>query len=279
MEPTSKPYAALAILVPTLVIVFGLIRGWSWFSLLFSAIILFSCFPIVCAGLCMWLHGSGYRFLNVGVDWKSMDEKKRREVASRWGLWMAIGTVILIWGTAFLMLNLVIGIILMAAGTILMVLPFAKGAAKGSPVPNWSRGKRIVVVAAFTLLTAVPFAFVMDGGAGSMSNSVDISLGDDSFTVKAPFFDHSFSYDEIDDCQYFEDFQKGRRVMGYSDGTISSGRYDNDLFGRYELASYTKIKPCIAISVGGEIYAFNQSSKDLTESLYQSLLDKILKLS
>ena len=108
-----------------------------------------------------------------------------------------------------------------------------------------------------------------------MNGSVDVSVGEDSFSVKAPFFDRSFSYDEIGGCEYFEDFPKGKRIMGYSDGTLSSGRYSNSIFGSYELASYSKVRPCIAVSVGGEMYAFNQSSDTLTESLYETLKEKI----
>ncbi len=275
MEPASKPYAVLAVLVPIAVLAFGLLRGWSWFSLLFSALILVCCFPLLCAMLCMWLHGSGYRFLNVGIDWRSMDDKKSREVASRWGLWLSIGTAVLLLGMALITTNLIIGLVLTVASVGLMLLPFAKGATKGSRLPAWPRSKRIAAVAVFTLLTIVPFAFVMDGGAGSMSNSVEVSMDEEGFTVKAPFFDHRFSYDEVDDCQYFEDFPKGKRVMGYYDGTISSGKYENDLFGRYELASYSKIRPCIAISIGGEMYAFNQNSDGSTELLYESLKERL----
>ena len=79
----------------------------------------------------------------------------------------------------------------------------------------------------------------------------------------------------MDDCQYFEDFPKGKRIMGYQDTNVSSGRYNNSLFGDYELASYSKVRPCIAISVGGEMYAFNQNSDDLTWALYQSLKERI----
>ncbi len=274
MEPTSKPYAVLAVAVPAAATIIALALGWSLFQVFFVAIVMFCCIPIICMGLCQWMHGNGYRFLNVGVDWSSKKEKESREIASRWGKWIVIGTIVLSLACAFITYNLILGLVLLGVSIVLMLAPMFTGMNKGSPLPSWSKGTRIAVVAVALILAVVPFMYIVGGGIGT-TNSVDVSLDDDSFTVKAPMFDHTFSYSEVDDCQFMYDFDKGKRVMGFYSETISSGRYNNDLFGNYQLAAYTEVTPCIAFSVDGEMYAFNQSTVDLTMETFEALIEKL----
>ncbi len=274
MEPTSKPYAALSVAVPAAATLAAWALGWSPFLIVFTAIILFCCVPIVCMGLCQWLHGNGYRFLNVGVDWRSKSDKESREIASRWGKWIAIGSIVLVWACAMIMYNVVLGLVLIAASIVLMVAPIFKGISKGSPLPSWSKGTRVAVVAVSLVLAVVPFMYIAGGSLGT-SDSVDVSLGEDSFKISAPFFSHTFSYDDVDDCQYINDFDKGKRIMGFHSGTISSGHYRNSMFGDYELAAYSEVRPCIAFSVDGEMYAFNQSSDEKTMEMFEDLVKRI----
>ncbi len=274
MESSSKPYAVLAVAVPAAVTLAAFLMGWSTFQVMYVAIIAFCCIPIICMGLCQWIHGNGYRFLNVGVDWSSKKDKESREIASRWGKWIAIGTIVLMWACALIISNLVLGLVLMGLGVVMMIAPIFKGLGKGSPLPSWSKGARVAVVAVSLMLAAVPFLYMAGGGLGS-SESVDVSLGEDRFTIRAPFFDHSFSYDEVDDCQFMMDFDKGQRMMGYHSGTISSGHYKNGIFGEYELAAYSQVVPCIVFSVDGQMYAFNQSSVDLTMEMFEKLVGKL----
>ena len=274
MEPSSKPYAVLAVAVPAAATIIAWALGWSMFQIFFVAIVMFCCIPIVCMGLCQWMHGNGYRFLNLGVDWSTKKDKESREIASRWGKWIVIGTIVLALACAFITYNLIVGLLLMGLSIVLMVAPIFKGLSKGSPLPSWSKGTRIAVVAVALVLAVVPFMYIVGGGMGT-TESVDVSVGDDSFTVKAPFFDHTFSYDEVDDCQFMYPFDKGKRVMGYHSGTISSGHYNNSLFGDYELAAYTQVEACIVVSVDGEIYAFNQDTDELTMDVYDELIKKL----
>ncbi len=272
MDKTAEAYVALAIAVPSILTVWCFVSGYSQASLFMAAISLFCCYPTMCCGLYMWLHGGWYKYLNIGVDWSRMTDEESRSVASGYGPWLAASMALLLFSISILLSSMVLGFVLMAVSIAMVFIPVVRKPRRKERLPLMTPSKRVLTVVLVSVIALVPSMY-MFGHEGT--GSVDISMGEEGITVKAPMFNHYFPYDEIDDCEYFDDFPKGMRVMGYADGYIASGTFKNDLFGRYQLASYAKVDPCIAISYGGEMYAFNQSSAEGTATLYESLSSRL----
>ena len=268
MDRIARLYAAAAAAVTAAAVAFC----WLTDGLeIYSAIVLVCLCPLVIYSIMMWLHGTGYKSIN-GLDWRSMTEQNAKEVASKFGFWMLVSMAILLYSTSVLMHNLALGLILMGVGIAVIFIPLASGFKKGKPVPSGTPSKKAAIAVLAAAIAIVPPVYILSLGD---SASVDIAFGDDGFSVRAPMFDHTFEYDEIDGCSYYEDFDKGVRKMGYGTSEICSGHFKNDLFGDYELASYTKVRPCIAISVGGEMYAFNQDSAGSTLDAFEILKQKL----
>ena len=272
MDKTAKIYLALAMLVPSILTVYIMAAGCSLASLILATVSLFCCYPMICYGLYMWLHGGGYRFLNIGVDWSRMTDGEARSTASGFGIWITASMVLLLFSLSILMHHMVPGFILMAISVAFVFVPLARKPEKKRSLPLMTPSKRALTVILVSAIALIPSMYMFESeGTGS----VEITMDDEGISVKAPMFDHRFLYEDIDGCEYYEDFPKGSRVMGYADGTIASGTFKNDMFGRYQLASYVKISPCIAISCDGEMYAFNQSSAGETLALYEVLSSRL----
>lgn len=213
----------------------------------------------------MWING-----------FDSLPLERRRAVARFFGVSMAAGSIVMS-GSIAVMMNgaLVAGILIFVASMIIFFYPMRYLASKRPRVPEVSipRKYQIPSLIAVSVLTviAIPLAGCISGDSGE----VRISFGAESVAVDAPMFDYDFAYSDIEGIVYFEDFEKGRRVVGYADGRIASGTFKNSDLGRYELASYVKVDPCIVISYMGEQYAFNQSDEASTRAVYDTLLSHI----
>ncbi len=213
----------------------------------------------------MWING-----------FDSLPLERRRAVARFFGVSMAAGSIVMS-GSIAVMMNgaLVAGILIFVASMIIFFYPMRYLASKRPRVPEVSipRKYQIPFLIAVSVLTviAIPLAGCISGDSGE----VRISFGAESVAVDAPMFDYDFAYSDIEGIVYFEDFEKGRRVVGYADGRIASGTFKNSDLGRYELASYVKVDPCIVISYMGEQYAFNQSDEASTRAVYDTLLSHI----
>ena len=269
-----KPYLTVSLIAPAIAMVFVIMMNDSLLGYIYPAVTLFVCFPIIMMSVFYWITGRGKRFVN-GIDWSKYTEEEAKGAISFIGFWMLISMTVMIYGMSLMFFKLWIGISLLVAAIVIMVIIFIITFTKKieRPLPTMDSIKAFSIILVVTAASIIPTTvFLTDGFS---SESVDVALDETSFTVKAPMFDHTFSYDEIDDIQYFDDFDKGARKMGYSDGKICSGKFNNSMFGDYQLASYSSVRPCIAISVGGDIYAFNQDSDAKTLELYYSLVSRI----
>lgn len=229
--------------------------------------------PCAVSGMWMAIIDRPEKWIN-GFD--SLPLERRRAAARFFGVSMAVGSIVMS-GSIAVMMNgtLVAGISIFAASMIFFFYPMRYLLSQKSRVPEISipRKYQIPSLIAVSVLTviAIPLAGCVSGDSGE----VRISFGAESVTVDAPMFDYEFIYSEIEEAIYFEDFEKGRRVVGYADGRIASGTFKNSDMARYELASYVKVDPCIVISYMGEQYAFNQSDEASTRAVYDTLLSHI----
>jgi hypothetical protein len=279
-----KPYAVLSLVVP-LVIIAGLfaLNSKDLLGLGLSSILLYSLFPLLMMSIYMWSSGKGHRWIN-GPDWTKMSESTRAQGSRIMGLTLYATLFLIFIGLAALSVGgFSIGLVLMISCTIGGVAVCVYGTVKVSrksfeekwkyQTPRPPSKGAVMALISVTILAMIPVGFsISEMGAGG---SINVSMDENDFTVKGPMFDHTFRYSDVDTLSIDEDFDKGRRVMGYGTSTISSGDFRNSEFGDYKLASYAKIKPCIVITVGGEYYAFNQSSDNETHELYEKLRGKI----
>lgn len=268
-----KPYIALAIIGPALALLYVMSDGREPVQMIYPAVVLFVCFPLIMMGVFFWITGRGKRTIN-GIDWSRYTEDEAKRLVSYTGFWMMIAIIVMIYGLSLIFVIFWLGIAIVIVSAVLLVIAFVILFLKKveKPLPTMDSVKAVSVLLLVTAVSLVPPAYFLS--EGMMGESVDVTLDDESFTVKAPMFDHTFRYDEVQ-ISYDKDFDKGSRRMGYDDMKICSGKFHNDEFGNYELASYKSVKPCIIIAVGEDRYAFNQGSDESTSELFDTLKAKM----
>lgn len=269
-----KPYVLLTVIGSALAMTYVAFSNSTFLGLFMPAISFFVIFPIIMMSAFMWLTGKGARFIN-GVDWSKLSEQEIKNKVSGIGFWVMISMIIVMYGLAVITSYIWIGLGILGVGSVLAIVVAIKTIAGGTgrQMISLDSVKALSILLVVVLVSLVPTTYIMT--EFTSSESVDVTVGEDSFTVKAPVFDHTFRYSEIEEIRYDTDFDKGSRRVGYATDMICSGKWNNDEFGNYELAAYRNVNPCIVISVGGEIYAFNQSSDDATLNLFNDLKSRI----
>lgn len=271
---SPKYYVALAFIPPAVAIVLILLSEPSFFVGMISGISLFGIFPLTILMSYIWITGKGKRWIN-GYDFSKMTEEESRSVVSTLGMWMTFSMILMTIGVAMMPVNIFIGLTVIFLSVAVMVIGLVAGYSEKAKKKRLSMNpmKAMTIVALVTVVSIVPVIAMTT--VNDTTESVDVFVGENTFTVKAPMFDHTFSYADIDSMEYYDEFEKGTRIMGYNTGYISSGKFKNDLLGNYELASYSEIAPCIVIKVNGDGYAFNQSSEQATKNLFAKLKDRM----
>ncbi|MBE6528134.1 MAG: hypothetical protein E7Z64_03050 [Thermoplasmata archaeon] len=273
MESPFKEYFIATTIVVIAVTVAEIAFMDGWLQLILVAVNMTCCYPVAVTGLYYYFEGRGERFIN-GVDWSSMSREEIRGFLSGFGLLFMLGSIVLMYSIAILVPHMVIGLSLMVIAILMMLIPLAlKKRLMRRRFIERSNGQKFIVFMMITVIAVVPTVYLINSEYAG--NDVSVEFGETGFSVKAPMFDHSFKYDEVEDLVYDEDFKKGHRVAGYSTPTIQSGTYKNGALGEYELASYTDVKPCIVFKYNGDYYAFNQSSVKETENVYETLKGKM----
>lgn len=270
-----KPYVALTIIGSAAAMIYVAFKNSTFLGLFMPAICFFVMFPIVMMSAYMWLTGKGARFIN-GVDWSKLSEQETKNRVSSIGFWIMVSMIIVMNGLAVIPSYIWVGLGILGVGSILAIVIAIKTVVGGTGrrMISVDSMKALSILLVVALVSLVPTTYIVT--EFTSNESVDVTVGEDSFTVKAPMFDHNFKYSEIEEIRYDADFDKGSRKMGYATDTICSGKWKNTEFGDYELAAYAKVKPCIVISAGGGIYAFNQDSDDATLNLFNDLKNRIV---
>ncbi len=274
---TAKQAAILAFVFPTIALVLTVaVRKCDGWSILLYALTYFCFIPIMTFGLYMSVTGNGSRWIN-GFDWQKIGPDRAPDYAAYIGLWIAIGSAVMMIGLAAVLWNFIFMIVLLLTGLVVMLLPNAliawkRGQSKIPKRRHFTVKGAWALTLAIMIVATVPTGFIL--AENSNESTVVVTLEEDDFTVEAPMFDHTFAYSDVDSLELIEDFDHGVRISGYATGTISSGHYRNGTLGDYELASYTHTSSCIVIFVDGSAYAFNQISNGDTMALYEELQER-----
>lgn len=252
-------------------------------SVLFCSL-LFVFIPIVSLGLYMHLTGKGLQFVN-GINFTVFEEDTQKSIAQLLGKYFTAGFTII----TILVSAIVSGLIRMDSTTVFICIiivillslalslwPLIKVRKPEKilalkPLKQRTLKQKWTILAVYLIaVTAVSGAFFSIGE----EYTVDVDLNETSFTVTAPMFNHTFTYEKVESIELDENFDRGFRKWGYGTSTVCSGKFSNDEFGNYELASYTKCKSCIVILYDGEIYAFNQATVSETQTLYDEIVQR-----
>lgn len=127
-----------------------------------------------------------------------------------------------------------------------------------------------VIITAIVIPLILVFVAVL-----MLTGDVNVELGEESFEVKATYWDDiEVDYDDIDSIEYRESCD-GTRVYGYGSARLLLGMFENEEFGKYTRCTYTGKKPCIVLEADGEILVIGLESAEETKALYNDLSKKI----
>lgn len=270
MTPYSKLCLGLSLTVPIVYIVLEAVLDTHSGSILLEAVLAFCVVPVAAAGAWIWFSDNAGTYVN---GFPNLTGDDRNRFANMMGIGVVLCGFVMSLGLALLLASgNMYGILIIILSLIFVFIPipiFKKNPKARIPLKNCSPKTKMTLTAVISVavLIPIPVACMLDDSG----NEVTVTFNEDSFTVKAPMFDHTFSYKDVNGLALEENFEKGKRIYGYATSEISSGKYRNSLFGEYELASYSKVTPCITFSVNGNMYAFNQTDIEKTQQAYDTL--------
>ena len=104
---------------------------------------------------------------------------------------------------------------------------------------------------------------------------LDYGFGDDSFTVKASFYDDlTVTYSAIDSIEYREGNIDGSRVFGVGCFRLLAGTFENQEFGAYTRYTYYRPETCVVLRDQDKTLVLSDTDAESTKALYDTLLAK-----
>ena len=102
--------------------------------------------------------------------------------------------------------------------------------------------------------------------------SVEAVLVSDGISIESFMLMINIPYEEIESIETVEGLDPGTRLTGVGNLKIESGRYENELLGRYRLYACKKNPLTIVLYCSDdEIIAFNVQTREETEKLYDGI--------
>lgn len=109
-----------------------------------------------------------------------------------------------------------------------------------------------------------------------VSGSVKVQYHDADFTVEATYWsDLTVRYDEIDEIEYLEDYEKGGREMGFGSFKLGMGLFHNQEFGDYTLYAYNKTSQGVCLKVDDETIVISGKDEEETRVIYEEISSRI----
>ncbi len=107
------------------------------------------------------------------------------------------------------------------------------------------------------------------------TGNIDVEFSEESFTVKADYWnDFILDYSNIEEIEYREDFDAGRRVMGFGSPRLLMGNFRNREFSNYTIFSYTKSPAHLVIKTENKIIVIGLEKEEDTKELYELIVSK-----
>lgn len=214
--------------------------------------------------------------IGIKVPWTFASEENWN-ATHRFGgrVWMIGGVVMML--AAFLPTGWSAGVAV-AAAVILSVVPivysycyYRKQVQRGDELqPMPTAHTRVGMIGLVVGLLILGFVLVT-----LFAGSVETSFSDDSFTIKASFYDDlTVAYDRVESVEYREGNVPGSRVFGVGSFRLLLGTFENEEFGNYTRYTYYKPEACVVMKVNGKTLVLSGRDAAETQSIYQQLLDK-----
>ncbi|MBE6538132.1 MAG: DUF1648 domain-containing protein [Ruminococcaceae bacterium] len=135
-----------------------------------------------------------------------------------------------------------------------------------------SKGNKIALTVSLIFVAAI-LIFV---GILMFTGDVNVSYTDADFTIEASYYqDLTVKYEEIDNVEYRENFDKGTRIYGYGSARLLLGTFKNEEFGNYTLYSYATSAPCIIITSGDKKLVIGLENAELTKAAFDEISKNI----
>lgn len=100
----------------------------------------------------------------------------------------------------------------------------------------------------------------------------EAELGDDSFSIRAPFVKLSVPYGSVNALELRTSFDAGWRVFGYGGFRRGLGEFSNKEFGSYTYAGSSSVKAFVVVRYDGKkVAVFNLDDEDSTRAFYEGI--------
>lgn len=137
--------------------------------------------------------------------------------------------------------------------------------------PEKSQKSSVAVIISVVMLVIV---FVAVAGV-TLTGDIDVVCGEKAFEINADFWDDiTVNYADIDEITLRDDFEGGRRTLGFGSAKLLMGTFENEEFGAYTRYTYGKCKACIVIRDGENILVINAEDEEATKELYKEIILK-----
>jgi|GEM_PF-648772 len=262
-----------------------------WYILLTLILVV----PLILAGLYMMFTGkgdwavSGYNTAPKNIQ----DLYKAEELSKITGVMLALfcGLMLIAMTAVILPNGALICLSLLVGGTIVLVYACIrinknKNYLKdpNGPLPQMTKEEKKNMKVIIAVLLAISLTITgVTAGIVVFMGDVDVDIREDSFRVDAPSAKKTVYYSEIDidpfgkpliELRY--EFDRGSKESGFNSPRINSGKYHNEEFGDYTLATYAKVEVYIVVSYdNGHGIVFNINTAESTENLYNELMDML----
>lgn len=269
-----KTYVILGILVPVLAIIYIISQTSSAIVIILGIVGYIISFPLIMLSLYMWVTGKGKNWIN-GINWSKYSESQCSTVVSRTGFVLFVMMEILLYGLSMIIFNTGVGIALIVVSIVIPVVFVIAVHISKRNVPDFVKKNPSVIAAVFiaAVLLVIPCCYILATN-GPSSDEVEVTINETSIKVTAPFFDHTFQYDKIDDVCLKYNFDRGSRISGNASNNMCSGTWENNEYGRYELAIDPRVDTSISILYEDHRYVFNLKTSEKTVELYDFLVSK-----
>ena len=108
------------------------------------------------------------------------------------------------------------------------------------------------------------------------SGSIRIQYNESDFEINATYWkDRTVRYDDIEEIEYLEQYQKGEREMGFGSAKLGMGYFHSDEFGDYTLYAYNHTSQGVRLKVGEETIVISAKDEEATKAIYDELCDRI----
>lgn len=224
------------------------------------------------------------RTIGVKVSWTLQNEEnwnKTHRFAGR--LWVLGGLLIL--ATLFIpmesmMYGFLAVILLMSFAPIIYSYVYYKKQVKAGTATKEKREVSAKEKTATRISLAIGLVILVLVGALMVVGDINVSYGEDAFTVEMPFWgDSTVEYAEIESMEYRQKDEPGNRTYGFGSFKLLAGKFNNDEFGDYTRYSYTGCDACVVIRSEDRVLVINGKDVESTEAIYEELNKRIDKIN